>query len=137
MEGPKIRIKDFEILGTSGGQDSAGSLYVVSASSDGSIRIFALDKEKLVADTVVSNPVIRESKEEPVIVKAMLHGTDANGSESIPTMQLGKLLGTYQTGHRITCLGAFLMREPPETPPEHVSASRESKDENIGASDSD
>ena len=129
MEGPKSRIKDFEIFGTSGRQDSARGLYVISASSDGAIRIFALDNEKLYANTVVSSPAIRESKEEPATVTAMLSGTNVNGSETIPTKQLGKLLGTYETGHRITCLGAFLMREPQETPPKLVSTSKDGNNE--------
>ena len=130
MEGPKSRIKDFEILGASGRQDSARGLYVISASSDGAIRIFALDNEKLFAnDTVVSSPAIRESKEEPATVTAMLSGTNVDGSEFIPTKQLGKLLGTYETGHRITCLRAFLMREPQETPPKVVSTSKDGKNE--------
>lgn len=129
VEGPKSRIKDFEIFGTSGRQDSARGLYVISASSDGAIRIFALDNEKLYANTVVSSPAIRESKEEPATVTAMLSGTNVNGSETIPTKQLGKLLGTYETGHRITCLGAFLMREPQETPPKLVSTSKDGNNE--------
>ena len=80
------RIKDFEIIAlpASEGQDSTS--FIVTASSDGSIRVWQFTSQDIVGKT-------SERKS---------HGKVA---------QIGKLIGTYETGSRITCLKAFLMRQ--------------------------
>lgn len=68
----KGRVKDFEILVI---DDSA---VIVTASSDGQVRLWHLTAEEL----------RKESKD---------------------IKQVGQLIGTYETGNRITCLRAFVM----------------------------
>ena len=79
------RIKDFEILRAPAsvpGEDSP--LLVVTASSDGAVRIWSLLASELWA------------------------ASEEGGKSSSPA-QVGKLAGTLETGNRITCLGAFLL----------------------------
>jgi protein MAK11 len=79
------RIKDFEVitLPSSDAHDSAS--FIVTASSDGSIRIWQFTLEG--------------------VIGKMSEGKSRNAVAGI-----GKLIGTYETGSRITCLKAFLMR---------------------------
>jgi protein MAK11 len=71
------RIKDFKVLTTSESKESV----VVTASSDGAVRLF------------------RISPSEDFL----------SSGESKKVRQIGTLLGTYETGNRITCLEAFVM----------------------------
>ena len=75
------RIKDFEILAIPG---ESAVLLVVTASSDGTLRLWGLEKES-------STP-----------------GHDGPAKRAEP-QQVGDLIGTLETGNRITCLGAFVM----------------------------
>ena len=106
----KGRIKDFDILQIPTVGGSTENLLIVAGSSDGAIRLWLLDTAQL----VVENAVTAESpgnglKESPngkgdaTVLKVSL----------IP--QVGQLLGTYETGNRITCLKAFIMSEPKDT----------------------
>lgn len=74
--GVRGRVKDFEILPV---DDLEGQTIIVTASSDGAIRIWHLPGSELEA---AADKTIR---------------------------QAGKLLGSYETGNRITCLRAFVM----------------------------
>lgn len=71
------RIKDFSVLGA--GEGASKLNYIVTASSDGAVKIWKLDPS-----------------------------TDLKTHEG-KTKQVGKLLGTYETNNRITCLKAFVM----------------------------
>lgn len=79
--GVQSRIKDFVVLeaNTGGNRD----LVIISAGSDGSIRLWGLSRSDL---------LVREEQPNKV----------------------GKLLGTYETGNRVTCLAAFVMLPLPE-----------------------
>jgi protein MAK11 len=79
------RIKDFEVVALQSEPGHAASFAIVAASSDGSIRIWHIEESAL-----------HESKKT---------------SSKLP-IQIGKLIGTYETGSRITCLKAFLMQAP-------------------------
>ncbi|KAJ6444808.1 MAK11-like protein [Purpureocillium lavendulum] len=63
-----------------------GTLYVAGASSEGKVRLWRLQTEELIAATAKA------------------------GSEG----PMGKLLGTYETQNRITCLAGFVMVPRPE-----------------------
>lgn len=84
------RIKDFSILRASqeegGGGGKAERLIIPTGSSDGKVRIFTLSIDEL--------NKARKGKE--------------------TAKQIGKLLGTYETSNRITCLEAFVMIPRPE-----------------------
>jgi protein MAK11 len=79
------RIKDFEIIALPTSEEHDSTSFIVTACSDGSIRIWQLTLEGVVGKTSK-----RKSRDE--------------------VTQIGKLIGTYETGSRITCLKAFLMR---------------------------
>ncbi|TKA72429.1 hypothetical protein B0A55_05399 [Friedmanniomyces simplex] len=75
------RIKDFEILEIQTEEASAPpTRLVITASSDGAIRLWSLGE------------LFAESE----------------GGESAPR-QVGSLIGTLETGNRVTCLGAFVL----------------------------
>ncbi|KAL8707922.1 MAG: hypothetical protein Q9220_007142 [cf. Caloplaca sp. 1 TL-2023] len=91
--GPGNRIKDFEHLEVPETHGSHPASLVVTASSEGSVCVWLID------------------------LSGGLKGFRDDGQkqgipESIP--QLGRLLGKYETGNRITCLKAFVMEETAE-----------------------
>lgn len=98
-DGMSGRIKDFEILKFTTSGVPNERLLIVAGSSDGSIRLWTLDEARL------------RTAHEPEIGLLSSNGNDAN-SDVPQTRQVGKLLGTYETGNRITCLKAFLMTSP-------------------------
>jgi protein MAK11 len=73
------RIKDFEIMKLRDAQsDISSTAIIVTASSDGAVRLWRLQLDLL-------------------------------AQEGAKNQQVGRLLGTYETGNRITCLKAFEM----------------------------
>ncbi|KUI64567.1 Protein MAK11 [Cytospora mali] len=81
-------------------EDAPGVWYIASASSDGKLRVWEVTREDL-------EPKKAAKKEAP---------------------QAGKLLGTYETQNRITCMEAFVMIPRPE-------GVEESEDELAGSED--
>ena len=79
------RVKDFEVLQHKGG----APLIFVTGSSDGAVRLWRCSVSEILGDA---------STEE------------AKGA--VP--QVGTSIGTHETGHRITCLVAFVMDGPAE-----------------------
>lgn len=79
------RVKDFEILPI-----SASTFIVITGSSDGTIRTWTLDIKELKADV------------------------KSGEGTGFTAKQVGKLLGTYTTGTRVTCLKAFIMTGTPD-----------------------
>jgi protein MAK11 len=78
------RIKDFEVL-----QHKAGApLTIVTGSSDGAVRLWKFG------------------------VSEMLEGGSEQAEGEV--RQVGTPIGTHETGHRITCLVAFVMDGPAE-----------------------
>ncbi|KAF2474875.1 WD40 repeat-like protein [Lindgomyces ingoldianus] len=82
------RVKDFSILPLP--SDDASFLFV-TGSSDGSGRIWLLSAVDLQSNTKQSQP-----------------------QSGFTAKQVGKLLGTYSTGNRITCLESFIMTGKPD-----------------------
>jgi protein MAK11 len=82
------RVKDFEMLQPETGEGAP--LVIVTGSSDGAVRLWSLRLDQSTG-----------RKEEQ------------NGDSS-SSKQIGQLLGTYETGNRITCLRAFIMVGDPE-----------------------
>ncbi|KAL2808120.1 60S ribosome biogenesis protein Mak11 [Aspergillus granulosus] len=79
------RVKDFEILRLDG-QPGAKSddFAVVTANSEGVVRVWRL-------------------------LGTELRRTQTKKPSDVKELQVGKLLGSYETGNRITCLKAFVM----------------------------
>ncbi|RYO94392.1 hypothetical protein DL766_008947 [Monosporascus sp. MC13-8B] len=86
------RIKDFAVLRAAAGEGGAGErLIIPTGSSDGRVRVFSLAVDEL------SEAAARKGKD---------RGEEAR--------RVGRLLGTYDTSNRITCLEAFVMIPRPE-----------------------
>jgi protein MAK11 len=81
------RIKDFEILPVSSPIDTSPQLIAVTAGSDGSVRLWTLQTKDFLS--------VKENVEKL--------------SKLSKPISVGELLGTYETGSRITCLKAFVM----------------------------
>jgi protein MAK11 len=88
------RIKDFEIIALPTPEEHDSTSFIVTASSDGSIRIW-----QFTLDDFLGKMPERKSRGK--------------------VAQIGKLIGTYETGSRTTCLKAFLMQ--PSGPEEGFS----------------
>jgi protein MAK11 len=98
------RVKDFDILPI-----ASSTFLVVTGSSDGTIRTWSFNMQELEAD------------DKP------------DDGKGFTAKQVGKLLGTYKTGTRVTCLKAFIMTGSPDAEEEEEVAD---KDE-ASSSDSD
>ncbi|KAH8731362.1 60S ribosome biogenesis protein Mak11, partial [Phaeosphaeriaceae sp. PMI808] len=97
------RVKDFEILPLSATDSSA--FIVITGSSDGTVRMWSFDVKELEGDAA------------------------GEPNEWFTAKQVGKLLGTYTTGTRITCLKAFAMTGIPDAEEEeHVVEDKSSSD---------
>lgn len=102
------RVKDFEILSVpSSEQPTSSPLLIITGSSDGAVRVWRFSASEMQSAT-----------------KAKLESSDeteqaANAATQFP--QVGSLIGTHETGHRITCLVAFQLDGPPEQGSEEVA----------------
>ncbi|KAL9614785.1 MAG: hypothetical protein Q9167_000776 [Letrouitia subvulpina] len=91
-EGIQNRIKDFEIITLSRTNQLRGSILLVAGCSNGFIHIWMLAKDQLEG-----------------MVPSDLHDSKFLQCNEMP--HLGRLLGSYDTGKRITCLKAFVKSE--------------------------
>ncbi|KAL3492688.1 WD40-repeat-containing domain protein [Aspergillus germanicus] len=91
LQGFPGRVKDFEILSLEGQPGAkSGDFAVVTANSEGVVRVWRL-------------------------LGTELNTTGTKKSSNAKELQVGKLLNSYETGNRITCLKAFVMM-PAEDP---------------------
>lgn len=100
------RIKDFEVIDVPR-QDSTESLKLFSlVSSDGTIQIWQiLDFEVVCA--------LNSRSSDSKLDGDASYGKYINGvSHDAGPQQIGKLIGIYKTGSRITCLKVFRLSEP-------------------------
>ena len=104
------RVKDFEILPL-----SQSTCVIVTACSDGTVRLWALNTSDL------------DGKSEQ-------HG---EGEKGFSAPQVGKLLGSYSTGTRITCLKAFPMTGIPDDDDDDEVEASEKKEESSSDDDSE
>ncbi|KAF4997936.1 hypothetical protein FDECE_11929 [Fusarium decemcellulare] len=88
--GVEGRIKDFVVVQSA---TDSSTLYVTGGSSDGRIRLWRITADELQGKTK--------------------SGSGAKG-DNAGAAPLGKLLGTYETQNRITCMTAFMMIPRPE-----------------------
>ena len=105
------RIKDFEIL-----PSSPETFVVVTASSDGAIRVWVIKTTDLVCAKGDSSK---------------------NGKDTSIPIQTGKLIGTYETGNRVTCLKAFVMLPPAEGEEDMDGLTTEAEDDDDDEEESD
>lgn len=110
-EGVQSRIKDFEIITFSRTKQFRGNVLLVAGCSSGSIYIWMLAKTQF-------DERSRETAGDPSIQLergiALGNIDDLNKLQCNEIPQLGRLLGSYDTGKRITCLKAFVKSELPQ-----------------------
>ncbi|KAF2750026.1 WD40 repeat-like protein [Sporormia fimetaria CBS 119925] len=118
------RIKDFSIIPIPSSESSttAEKYLIVSACSDGSVRLWVVD----------SGDVLGRKKKEDKKEKM---------ATTFTTNQVGRLIGTYANATRITCLKAFVMTGKPEEGEVGVGAredgAKESESESEESSEED
>lgn len=99
------RIKDFEVL-----QPKAdNALVFVTGSSDGAVRLWKCSTSELTSGSA----------------------STTKGS----LRQVGTLIGTHETGHRITCLAAFVMDGPAEVADEDSEVQEAAEEESSDSED--
>lgn len=110
IDGRMSRIKDFEILKTSNTSTRGKTLVIVSASSDGAIRVWMLSRDFLHAiDRTIGDRPGRDPH--PTVLGGTKGSNKKSMQDTAPIASVGQLLGTYETGRRITCLKAFVMSD--------------------------
>lgn len=102
-EGLVGRIKDFEILKP---PDMDG-FFIVTGSSDGAIRLWMVQAVDLQGPRTNHD----DSSETELGDQVKSPPNEATIKTPNPK-QVGKLIGAYEAGNRITCLKAFIMSEP-------------------------
>jgi protein MAK11 len=132
--GLTMRIKDFESLTPAGDEDRRTPGFIVTGGSDGSISIWCLERAELGKDA----PCINGSSAADSARGSEINGKDkgVNGADTSMTHQVGKLLGTHESGNRITCLKAFIMLNSSGVPQTEIDDSWEDEFDGIAGSDS-
>ncbi len=97
------RIKDFEVLKPADMELSKESLIIIAASSDGATRVWIVEWDEL-------SPASTSQTSSNNAMEDTNGNVEASESASVTPKQIGRLIGTYQTGgNRITCMKAFVM----------------------------
>ncbi|KAL8827777.1 MAG: hypothetical protein Q9191_002987 [Dirinaria sp. TL-2023a] len=109
-QGQGSRMKDFEILILPYVQASVRSALLVSGSSDGWIRIWRLNT------AILCEPQVRKGSSTINKSERSLPSKGAARGNGEVTPIIGDLVGSYDTGSRITCLKAFVMLDRVESP---------------------
>jgi len=130
-----MRIKDFEFLTPSGAEDRRTPSFIVTGGSDGSISIWSLARAELGKDTSHTNG--SSAADSPKGSKINCKDKVANVSDMDMTHQVGKLLGTHDSGNRITCLKAFIMLNSTEASETKIDDSWSDEFDGIAGSDSE
>jgi protein MAK11 len=100
------RIKDFDVLSLEGqAKEYRKDVLVVTGNSDGVVRVWKITNKEV-----------------------------ASAKEDKETTQVGKLLSTYETGNRITCLASFVML-PAEDPSTLMDSEADDSEEDVESSD--
>ena len=106
------RIKDFEILKLPA-RETNGNLILVTASSDGVVRLWTMDGKDLSLGRRIANNILDDINGKLPISKSNVTDMNGSGPKKVGLQQSGRLLGVYETGNRITCLKAFIMTGQP------------------------
>ena len=127
--GVASRIKDFEILRLSAEKERPSKTVAITGCSDGSVRIWLLD------ETGLLNKLVYADRDPELEDTTNGHGNGTSGILGSDIQQIGKLIGTYETGHRITCLKAFVLLQPANSREATAKDGLEEDFEGFGGSD--
>ncbi|KAL8764876.1 MAG: hypothetical protein Q9209_007839 [Squamulea sp. 1 TL-2023] len=97
------RIKDFEFLTVQWKHDVPRAPLVVTGSSDGAIGVWSLDLLFSLGESRPLGHAVDDSNG--------INGKHDDQPTSGAMPEIGRLLGKYETGNRITCLKAFVLLE--------------------------
>jgi protein MAK11 len=103
------RIKDFEILEVPSGDPQPGDreFITVTGSSDGAVRLWRIKAYEILQSFKANGSSASEKQRSTT--RTGSNDTDMAKPNSPSPRQIGTLVGTYETGNRITCLKAFVM----------------------------
>ena len=123
--GSEGRVKDFECIEVALAPQPDGSKIIITAGSDGIVSLWQIESMELSSvPSSGSNGSDRVGK-----------GDELRGIASTPKInsdpQVGHLLGKVETGNRVTCLKAFLLR-PSGLGPEPVGEALYNNNNNEG-----
>ncbi|EEQ88618.1 hypothetical protein RJZ56_000358 [Blastomyces dermatitidis] len=113
--GQASRIKDFEALPIKAqGWNNDKTFLMVTSSSDGAVKLWMLNETEFPAALEDGSSGKKKAKSDSRSQKNGISSTSdsAGASASSAAAQVGKLLGTYESGNRITCMKAFVMLAP-------------------------
>ncbi|KAI9788693.1 MAG: hypothetical protein M1816_006744 [Peltula sp. TS41687] len=102
------RIKDFIILDLLTHRNHAASkdcLTLVTGSSDGIIRLWQISASELTGTNQQKPNGLATTQRRQSLPSA----DQVINTDKMPVKQIGRLLGAYETGNRITCLAAFVL----------------------------
>lgn len=102
------RIKDFEILKLPAEDGGDSGSVIVTASSDGAIRLWKIYQKDFAIRDAQAEPsaALPEGGMDEINGK----GKDTAQLQKPPVRQVGAMFGMCETGNRITCLKAFVMQ---------------------------
>ncbi|EGC45625.1 60S ribosome biogenesis protein Mak11 [Histoplasma capsulatum var. duboisii H88] len=130
--GQSSRIKDFEVLPVKAqGWNNNKTFLIVTASSDGAVKLWMLNEAEFpaaVGDRFPGNKKGRSDSKE-------LKNGIPSASASTAVAQVGRLLGTYESSNRITCMKAFVMLAPPTGELDDSDFSGSNEDQDSSGSD--
>jgi protein MAK11 len=101
------RIKDFDILEVPPKDLQSGDIgfIFVTGSSDGAIRLWRANAHEILHSSQAGSSSAGK-KQTSAVGATNAYAAKPN---STSPRQIGSLIGTYETGNRITCLKAFIM----------------------------
>lgn len=140
--GQSSRIKDFEVLPVKAqGWNNNKTFLIVTAGSDGAVKLWMLNEAEFPAAVGDRFPGQKKGRSDSKELKNGIPSASASASASASTavVQVGRLLGTYESSNRITCMKAFVMLAPPtgELDGSDFSGSNDDEDEDEDSSGSD
>ncbi|KAL8700774.1 MAG: hypothetical protein Q9224_000808 [Gallowayella concinna] len=103
VEGSGSRVKDFEYLKVTGDKRGLVAPLIVTCGSDGAIGVWKLD--------ILARLERVQPPDHAADASGVVNGKQDNPIVSGSLPQVGRLLGKYETGNRITCLKAFVMAD--------------------------
>ncbi|KAL8843593.1 MAG: hypothetical protein Q9170_000097 [Blastenia crenularia] len=103
----KSRVKDFEFLRVPESEPNRHASWMVTGSSEGTVRVWKLDLSVSMEDLHTSTDDTANRSEDA-------NGDHGGSNTAKPVPQVGLLLGEYETGNRIICLKAFIMANRPD-----------------------
>ena len=110
--GAQGRFKDFECLSIITDNEDAEDQILVTCGSNGTISIWRVLHEEMMSIKPVA-PLPKPTLDLNQSIKATNMNSKHEKTESpkAAIRQIGRLLGSYETNERITCLKAFVMQE--------------------------